>query len=134
MLVEVSTRGTALTYPCAMRSTLLPTFALSLTLGLACGDSDAPANEPGEFGEPCVNGEDNDTPDGCVKGLYCYLGYCEETCVMDSDCPPIEGFEHVCQAQLCRILCNDKGACPQDFPTPLVCELGPGSGCLPKEA
>ena len=133
MRVEISTRGSAPAYPCAMRSTLLPTFALSLTLGLACGDNDAPPNEPGEFGEPCVLGEDNDTPDGCSKGLYCYQGYCEETCVMDSDCPPVEGFIHECQAQICRILCDENSGCPDDFSTPFVCELGPGSLCLPKD-
>ena len=113
--VADSTRGPALPYPAGMRTStfLIPIFMI-LANDIHCKD-DAPTG--GEFGEPC--GE-IDTP--CADGLKCYIGYCEEKCTDDSDCQPIEGYRHECDAGLCHIPCDDPpNTCPQTLGTPLEC-------------
>ena len=72
-----------------------------------------------EFGEPC--GGDDGTP--CADGLECYIGYCEEKCVDDSDCQPVDGYRHECESGgVCHIYCNESTlACPQDLGTTLQC-------------
>ena len=114
--VADSTRGPALPYPPGMRtSTILIPLLLVLANDVACKD-DAPKG--GEFGDPC--GGDEGTP--CAEGLECYIGYCEEKCDDDSDCQPIEGFRHECDAKLCHILCDEApNVCPQTLATPLEC-------------
>ncbi len=83
--VTDSTRGPALPYPPGMRtSTILIPLLMIFANSSACKD-DAPKG--GEFGEPC--GE-IDTP--CADGLKCYIGYCEEKCMDDSDCQPVPGL------------------------------------------
>lgn len=114
--VADSTRGPALPYPPGMRtSTILIPLLLIFANGSACKD-DAPKG--GEFGDPC--GDESDTP--CAKGLKCYIGYCEEECMDDSDCQPVEGYRHECDAQLCHIYCDEAPyMCPQTLATPLEC-------------
>lgn len=105
-----------------MRKTALiaPTVLLTLFMAPSCKE-ETPANEPGEFGDPCVVGEADDTPDGCASGLSCYFGYCEETCLSPSDCQPVEGWEHTCAAGVCHITCDMDNPCPEDVGTPLFC-------------
>jgi len=119
-----STGGTALVYPTPMnaRSLIIPALLLLVTDSVGCKD-ETPANTPGEFGDPCVPGANDDTPDGCVAGTECYIGYCEEVCTEDSDCQPVEGWEHSCQLGLCQIVCNENSECPQTLGTELTCEL-----------
>ena len=110
-----STRAPARPYSAGMRSTtiLIPLLFI-LADGVRCKD-DAPAG--GEFGEPC--GE-IDTP--CADGLKCYIGYCEEKCTEDSDCQPVEGYRHECDAGVCHILCDQPPhTCPQTLGTELEC-------------
>ena len=119
-----STYGSAPDYPPAMRITtaILPAFLLLLAAANCNGDDMQPANLPGEFGEPCIPGANDDTPDGCVSGLECPRGYCEETCTQDSDCTPIPGWKHSCLAGGCVIPCSDVDPCPADvLATPLEC-------------
>ena len=126
MLAECATRSTggpALAYAPAMRNATRITSTLFLTLIAAPGCKDDPApNEPGEFGEPCLVGEQDNTPHGCVAGHYCYLGVCLEDCLDPGDCQPVDGWERQCSAGICHILCNADSQCPQDLGTPLVCD------------
>ena len=121
--VTVSTRGTALLYPCEMRSPklLLPLLFI-LADGVRCKD-DAPAG--GEFGDPCGKGSGPmDAELSCASGLECYIGYCEEKCTDDSDCQPVEGYRHECDLGLCHIYCDDATSmCPQTLATPLECVM-----------
>lgn len=94
--------------------------ALLLLAAAGCKEDTAP-NTPGEFGEACVAGANDDTPDGCVAGTECYKGYCEEFCSQDSDCQPVDGFEHTCVSGLCQIWCGEDDSCPQNLGTPLTC-------------
>jgi len=118
--VADSTRGPALPYPADVRtSTILASFLFTFAAGVACKD-DAPKGA--EFGEPC--GGDDGTP--CADGLKCYVGYCEEECVEDSDCQDIEGYRHECEAGgVCHIYCDESSlSCPQTLGTPLKCGIG----------
>lgn len=128
-----STGGTALVYPARMnaRDILIPALLLLVTDSVGCKD-ETPANTPGEFGDPCVEGALVDTPDGCVAGLYCSEGYCEERCVEDEDCQPVEGWEHKCVAGQCQIFCNQNSECPQSLATPLECWIN-GMWCAAKD-
>ena len=113
-----STRGPALPYPPGMRSsTILIPLLMILANDIRCKD-DEPAG--GEFGAPC--GE-IDTP--CADGLKCYIGYCEEKCMDDSDCQPVDGFRRECEDDgVCHIYCDESTlACPQNLGTPLECGL-----------
>lgn len=116
-----STGGSALDYaPGMFRNTaIVPALLVLLTTG--CKEDEPPANEPGDFGEPCIEGALADTPDGCVDGLECFQGYCEETCVEDTDCQPVDGWTHRCVVGKCQIFCDDNGACPQTLATPMEC-------------
>ena len=124
-VVTVSTRGTALLYPWEMRSsTILLPLLLILADGVRCKD-DAPARS--EFGEPCGQGSGPmDAELSCESGLECYAGYCEEKCTEDSDCQPVKGYRHECEAgSVCRITCDESSmACPQTLATPLECGIG----------
>lgn len=128
-----STGGTALDYPASMRSTtiIVPALLLLLADNVGCKD-EAPANTPGEFGEPCVEGALADTPDGCAAGLYCSEGYCEERCVNNDDCQPVDGWKHECVAGQCQIFCDENGACPQTLSTPMECWIN-GMWCAAKD-
>lgn len=119
-----STGGPPLAYAPDMRKTALITPAVLLTLFMAPGcKEETPANEPGEFGDPCVVGEADDTPDGCAAGHFCYAGYCEENCAAPTDCQPIDGWEHGCAASgFCHIFCDADKKCPQDLGAPLTCD------------
>jgi hypothetical protein len=117
-----STGRTALDYSGCMRisNIILPAFLFILAAGAGCKD-ETPSNTPGEFGDPCVVGSVVDSPDGCVNGLYCYEGYCEEECKVDADCQPVDGWQHKCIVGLCQILCGSEDTCPQDLGTPMTC-------------
>jgi hypothetical protein len=116
-----------------MRKTALiaPTVLLTLFMAPGCKE-ETPANEPGEFGDPCVVGEADDTPDGCAVGHFCYRGYCEEECVAPSDCQPVEGWERTCAAGICHLVCDEAKACPQDLGTLMSCDNA-GLYCQAKE-
>lgn len=103
-----STGGTALVYPAGMnaRDIIIPAIFL---LATGCKEDDRSA-----FGERCA-------PAVCDEGLVCYAGYCEEECVENTDCQPIEGWKHECHAGQCQIACDAQGACPQTLATPLEC-------------
>ena len=115
-----STRGAALEYAPPMRSTSLLVPAFLLLVG-ACQDPEPEENLPGEFGEPCLEGSIEDSPDGCVSGLDCYKGYCEELCTSDADCRAVDGWTHECVVGLCQIVCDAQDQCPQDLGTELTC-------------
>lgn len=117
-----STSGTALVYAVRMnaRNFIVPALLLLVADSVGCKD-ETPPNTPGEFGDPCIPGENGETPDGCVTGLECYKGYCEETCTADSDCQPVEGWDHTCVAGLCQIWCEADDECPQSLGAPLTC-------------
>lgn len=115
-----------------MRSAALIHFTLMLLVvaHFGCTGTETPENKPGEFGDPCIPGANQDTPDGCVVGTECYKGYCEETCVDNTGCQPVEGWDHVCVAGLCQLLCSATGECPQSLGTALMCEsLGSANLC-----
>ena len=118
-----STGGSALDYAPGMfrNSAIVPALLVLLTYSPGCKEDVPPANEPGEFSEPCIEGALADTPDGCVDGLECFQGYCEETCVEDTDCQPVDGWTHRCVVGKCQIFCDDNGACPQTLATPMEC-------------
>ena len=124
-----STCGSAPDYPPAMRisTAILPAFLLVLAAANCNGDDMQPANLPGEFGEPCIPGANDDTPDGCVAGLECYQGYCEELCTKDAECRLIPGWNHFCLAGTCQIDCEPTMECPQDLGTELACGNVAGS-------
>lgn len=115
-----STRETAPSYDDAMRTpTLLLPLLLILADGIACKD-DEPTG--GEFGDPCA--DDPETMDAapCGDDLQCFNGYCEETCEADSDCQPVDGFQHTCVGGLCHIYCDEvTRLCPQTLATTLTC-------------
>ena len=112
-----STRGPARAYAAGMRSsTILIPLLFILADGVRCKD-DAPAG--GEFGEPC--GGDITTP--CANGLECYIGYCEEECVDESDCQAVQGSQRECYGGLCHIVCDVAMPCPQTLDTPLECGI-----------
>ena len=119
---EGSTGGTALDYPGFMRisTIILSAFLFTLAASTGCKD-EAPANTPGEFGDVCIPGANSDTPDGCVDGGECYVGYCEEKCIDDADCQPIDGWDHTCVAGLCHIWCDDNKGCPTNLGASLTC-------------
>jgi hypothetical protein len=118
-----STGGTALAYAPAMRNATRITSTLFLTLIAAPGCKDDPApNEPGEFGEPCLVGEADDSADGCIAGHFCYRGYCEEDCAAPSDCQPVEGWERTCAAGICHLVCDAERTCPQTLGTNMICD------------
>lgn len=118
----VSTGGTALIYapPMNARSIIIPALLLLVTDSAGCKD-ESPANTPGEFGDPCIPGANDDTPDGCVAGTECYKGYCEDNCVEDTDCQSVDGWDHVCVAGLCHLLCDDDKGCPETLGASLSC-------------
>ncbi|MDC0721724.1 hypothetical protein [Nannocystis bainbridge] len=91
------------------RNLIVPALLLLLADSIGCEEDDR-----NSFGEPCA-------PEVCDEGLSCYAGYCEEECVEDSDCQPIDGWKHECHAGQCQIACDDQGACPQTLATPLEC-------------
>ena len=103
----------------------LPTFLLVLAAANCNGDDMQPENLPGEFGEPCILGANDDTPDGCASGLECNSfgghGYCEELCTKDADCRLIPGWDHFCLLGACEIDCAETLECPQDLGTELTC-------------
>lgn len=139
MLAELcpagSTGGSALDYPAPMnaRDILIPALLLLVTDGVGCKD-EAPANTPGEFGDPCIPGANDDTPDGCAAGSECYVGYCEEKCIADTDCQPVEGWDHVCVAGLCHLLCDDDKGCPETLGAALTCGvIGTSRWCEAKD-
>jgi hypothetical protein len=116
-----STRGPARAYAADMRSaTILIPLLFILADGVRCKD-DAPAGS--EFGEPCGKGSGPvDAELSCASGLECYIGYCEEQCTNDSDCQPVEGYRHECDAGLCHIPCDQSPyTCPQTLGTELEC-------------
>jgi len=115
-----STRGLALAYPTAMRSSI---FMLPLLL-LATSNCKDEAPSGGDFGTPCGKGSGTaDAELTCGSGLGCYIGYCEEQCTDDSDCQPVDGFRHECEDDgLCHIYCEEATlACPQSLGTSLMC-------------
>jgi len=119
-----STRESAPSYAdAAMRNPiiLLPLLFI-LADGLACKD-DEPTGA--EFGEPCDVDEEVDQSSPCGMGLYCFKGYCEETCEENSDCQPVTGFRHECVAGLCHIYCDEVSReCPQTLEaSPLECSV-----------
>ena len=118
-----STGGSALDYAPGMlhNNAIVPALLVLLTYSPGCKEDEPPANEPGEFSEACIEGALADTPDGCVDGLECFQGYCEETCVEDTDCQPVDGWTHRCVVGKCQIFCDDNGACPQTLATPMEC-------------
>ena len=123
--------GAALLYARAMHKSTLITPAMFLALIAAPGcQGETPNNEPGEFGDPCVIGEPNDSPDGCASGK-CYLGYCEEHCTTPEECQPVEGWERTCAVGLCHIVCDADDQCPQDLGASLVC--GTNNWCKSEE-
>ena len=132
-----STCGSAPDYPPAMRITtaILPALLLVLAAANCNGDDMQPANLPGEFGEPCIPGANDDTPDGCVAGLECYQGYCEELCTMDADCTLIPGWNHFCLLGTCQIDCTETLECPLDLGTELACgnDVGGARFCEAKQ-
>lgn len=99
---------------------LVPSLLLVLAAG--CNEDTAP-NTPGEFGEACVPGANDDTPDGCVAGTDCYKGYCEERCLEDVDCQPVEGWDHSCELGLCQIWCDADKGCPTTLGSAMTCDL-----------
>ena len=113
-------RAEALGYPPGMRTQTLILPAILFTFASVQCKDETPENLPGEFGEPCVVGEADDTPDGCAGGLTCYKGYCEEYCD-NSPCQPVEGWQHECVVGVCQILCDENDACPQTLGTPMEC-------------
>ena len=127
-LLPISTGRSAPDYPPGMRITTAILPALLLVLAAAnCKGDDTPENVPGDFGEPCTPGAGDDTPDGCVSGLKCYSGYCEESCVKPEDCRVLDGWEHACIAGQCAIRCSAAEDCPSDLGTSLVCKDVGGS-------
>lgn len=114
-------RAEALGYPPGMRTQTLIVPALLFTFASVQCKDETPENLPGEFGEPCIIGEADDTPDGCAAGLKCFEGYCEELCTSDVDCQPVEGWNHDCLAGTCQIFCDENKACPQTLAISLQC-------------
>ena len=111
-------RAEALGYPPGMRTQLLLLPAILFTFASVQCKDETP-DQPGEFGDACVLAE-ADAPEGCVSGLECVLGYCEETCSSNEDCQPVDGWRHECVAGGCHIYCEN-GACPQTLGTPMEC-------------
>lgn len=129
-----STGGTALVYPAPMnaRSLIIPALLLLID-SVGCKDETL-ANTPGEFGDPCIPGAEQDSPNGCVAGTKCHVGFCQEECAEDSDCQVISGWTHVCVTGLCQILCDDEKGCPESLGTPMTCEVsGTAQYCEAKE-
>lgn len=128
-----STGGSALVYPAPMnaRDIIIPALLLLVTDSTGCKD-ETPVNTPGEFGDPCVEGAGAGTPDGCVEALTCWKGYCEETCVDNDDCQPVDGWTHECVAGQCQIYCGADSACPQTLATPMECWIN-GMWCAAKD-
>lgn len=118
-----STRDTALAYDGdAMRTqTILLPILLLLADSIACKD-DEPTGA--EFGEPCGYNPETDKTAYCADGLDCYVGYCEEKCQDDSDCQPVDGWQHECSGGICHIICDEVAMpCPQTLATPLECQF-----------
>lgn len=127
-----STGGIALDTLSSMRTatTIITALLLLLAASVGCKE-EAPANNPGEFGDPCVDGASVGTPDGCVDGLTCWKGYCEEPCVDNDDCQPVDGWKHECVAGQCQIYCDANSACPQTLAAPMECWIN-GMWCAAK--
>lgn len=118
----VSTRASALSYAPDMRTAnVLASLLFVVPMGSGCESAEPMENVPGEFGDPCVDGTADDTPDGCLSGLACWKGYCEETCVEDSDCRPVEDWTHSCVVGFCQIECDENMECPSTLGVPLSC-------------
>jgi hypothetical protein len=125
-----STCTSALDYPPAMSHTaLIP--ALFLLVLTACKEPDPEPNVPGEFGEACIPGEAQDSPDGCVEGYQCEF-HClhGRSASKTRTAPLLTAFEHTCAAGGCDIFCNDANECPE-LATPLRCRpFGSAMRCL----
>ena len=118
-----STGGSALDYDPGMRKAgLVVPVLFALVVDVSACNEPEPENVPGEFGQPCVAGAAIGSPDGCEDGLDCFAGYCEESCFQDSDCRAIDGWDHVCAAGLCQILCSAEQTCPDSLETTLECK------------
>lgn len=101
--------------------TILLPLLFILADSVACKD-DEPTGA--EFGEPCGYDAEVDKTTYCADGLECYVGYCEEKCDSDSDCQPVEGYNHTCTGGLCHIDCDEADmSCPQTLDTSLVCNM-----------
>lgn len=100
---------------------VLASLLLVAPMGAGCESAEPMENVPGEFGDPCVDGSASETPDGCATDLICWQGYCEESCVEDSDCQTVEGWVHECVAGQCQIYCDANQSCPQTLNAPLEC-------------
>lgn len=131
-----STSGSALGYAAFMnaRNIFISALLLLVADSVGCKETESPENTPGEFGDPCIPGANDDTPDGCVAGTKCYAGYCEEECSENSDCQGVEGWDHVCIAGLCQLLCDDNKGCPEDLGSSLTCGvIGTSRWCEAKD-
>ena len=119
-----------------MRSSLyiVSAFFLATAGGIACENGDTPENMPGEFGDACIPGVNQDTPDGCVAGTKCYAGYCEQECMETANCQVVDNWEHVCVAGLCQILCDDNKGCPETLGVSMTCGvIGTSRWCEAKD-
>lgn len=112
-------------------SRLIIALLLLVTVHLGCGE-EARGNTPGEFGSPCLERAGTGTSDGCIEGLKCWKGYCEEICVVSDDCQPVDGWTHECVSGQCRIYCDAESSCPQLLDTPMECRLD-GMLCVAKD-
>ncbi len=119
-----STRGTAPAYHPRMRTFI----ALSLFLAslLACGEDTPTRPEDGtvELWDACV-WEGQETRALCQPDLACaWHGVCVPKCEALEDCD-FEGFQSECginnDENVCRVICNEKGECPQTGGAPLYC-------------
>jgi hypothetical protein len=102
-----------------MRTQILILPALLFTLASVQCKDETP-DQPGDFGDACILAAAG-TPEGCAVGLECFGGYCEESCVSNDDCQPVEGWRHECVAGGCQIFCDENRMCPQTLGVPLEC-------------
>ena len=112
-------RAEALGYPPGMRTQLLLLPAILFTFASVQCKDETP-DQPGDFGDACILAAAG-TPEGCAVGLECFGGYCEESCVSNDDCQPVEGWRHECVAGGCQIFCDENRMCPQTLGVPLEC-------------
>lgn len=100
---------------------LSPLLLLSLSLGLACGDADAPGEDAGlaDTGAPppeCARDED------CEEGESCAAGRCEpKSCTTHEECGELYCVAATCQA---APSCEGGAACPTGLtcsPTEELC-------------
>jgi hypothetical protein len=106
----------------AMRTpTILLPLLFILADGVACKD-DEPTG--GEFGDPCGYDPEADMAKTCGDGLECFIGYCEEKCEADSDCQPVEGYQHTCAAASATSTATERPTnARRRFATPLECVM-----------